>query len=202
MHILLFLYSVYKGCVCEMNKKMLFSDIDDCCVCPFEMDNARKFGSEYKCNGDPNRSPPCEWMDIYGNMTLQEVVDTINNRIYAAEAQAEKEWLAKKAKEDKNKELAKKREQTRLANYSLNKEITRLRKVIRDRESAIQSLSSLHSAFGFANALMEGKDPNNISNNHPQVEVWKEANIRDNERLKLLLKEREQKNKERHNKGK
>lgn len=180
-----------------MAKEMLFKNIDDCDICPFNRDNARKYGSEYSCNGDPNRSHPCEWMDEYGDMTFQEVVDVINGRIYAAEAQAEKEWLAKKAKEEKNKELAKRREETRLANYTLNKEITRLRKLIRDREGAIQSLSSLHSAFGFANAMMEGRDPNTVPTNHPQVETWKEANIRDKLKLEALLKERDKRNKER-----
>lgn len=186
----------------SLNPNALFGDIDDCDICPFCKGNERKFGSEYTCNGDPNHSHPCEWMDEYGDMTLQEVVDVINGKIYAAEAQAEKEWLAKKAKEERQKELAKKREETRFANYSLNKEITRLRKVIRDREGAIQSLSSLHSAFGFANAMMEGRDPNTVSVNHPQVEAWKQANVRDSQLLNELLKERDRRNKERRKQGK
>ncbi len=185
-----------------MGKKMLFRDLEDCDLCPFNRDNEKKYRSEYFCSGDPNHSHPCEWMDDYGDMTLQEVTDAVNAKIYAAEAYYEKQWLAKKAKEDKNKELAKKREQTRSANYQINREITRLRKLIRDRENAIQSLSALHSAFGFANAMMEGRDPNTVPVENEQVCIWKQANIRDKQILEELLKERDRRNRERRNSSK
>ena len=182
-----------------MGRKMLFRDLEDCDLCPFNRDNEKKYGSEYFCSGDPNHSHPCEWMEDYGDMTLQEVANAVNAKIYAAEERYERERLAKKAKEDKNKELAKKRQQTRSANYQINREITRLRKLIRDREGAIQSLSALHSAFGFANAMMEGRDPNTVPVENEQVRIWKEANIRDTQRLNELIKERDRKNKERRN---
>lgn len=179
---------------------MLFKEVDDCDICPFCKGNEKEYGSEFSCTGDPNQSHPCEWMDEYGDMTLQEVVDAVNDKVYAAEAYWEKQWLAKKEKEKKKAELLKKREKTRAENYGLNKEISRLRSLIKRREDAISSLSSLHSAFGIANAIMEGKDPNSISDNHPQILAWKEANIRDTEKLNQLLKERELRNKERRKK--
>ena len=132
-------------------------------------------------------------------MTLLEVAEEMDAKLRRAEAYWDRQYALERERKDKAVAKAKKAEQTRNANYTLNKEITRLRKLIRDRESAIQSLSSLHNAFGFANALMEGRNPDNISENHPQVVAWKQANIRDKQVLDGLLKERDRRNKERRN---
>ena len=107
-----------------------------------------------------------------------------------------------KERKEKAAEQAKKREQTRSANYQINREITRLRKLIRDRESAIQSLSALHNAFGFANAMMEGRNIDTVPIENEQVRIWKQANIRDKQVLEELLKERDRRNKERRNSSK
>jgi integrase len=88
-------------------------------------------------------------------MTLLEVAEEMDAKLRRAEAYWDRQYALERERKEKAAAKAKKAEQTRNANYSLNKEITRLRKLIRDRESAIQSLSALHSAFGFANAMME-----------------------------------------------
>lgn len=184
----------------RLNPKALFGEVDDCSACPFYRDNVKLFDTGYVCHNNPDAFLPCQYMEDYGDMTLLEVAEEMDAKLRRAEAYWDRQYALEKERKEKAAAKAKKAEQTRNANYSLNKEITRLRKLIRDRESAIQSLSALHSAFGFANAMMEGKTPNSISGNHPQILAWKEANIRDTEKLNQLLKERELRNKERRKK--
>ena len=123
-------------------------------------------------------------------------------KLRRAEAYWDRQYQLEKQRKEKATAKAKKAEQTRNANYTLNKEITRLRKLIRDRESAIQSLSALHSAFGFANAMMEGRNIDTVPVENEQVRIWKQANIRDKQVLEELLKERDRRNRERRNSSK
>ena len=181
----------------RLNPNALFGDVDDCSACPFYRDNVKLFDTDYVCHNNLDAFLPCQYMEDYGDMTLTEVAEEMDAKLRRAEAYWDRQYQLEKERKEKAAEQAKKREQTRSANYQINREITRLRKLIRDRESAIQSLSSLHSAFGFANALMEGKDPNNISVENEQIRIWKQANIRDKEVLNLLIKERDRRNKER-----
>lgn len=181
-----------------MNKEMLFSEVDDCDICPFNVNNADRYGSEFSCNGSCDCSHPCEFMEDYEGMTIEEVVAKENERIYKAEAYAEKIWLAKQAKKEHNAEMARKRQQTRLENLCINKEITRLRRVIRKREEAIDSLYSLQNAVAFTNAMMEGREMKKVEECE-QIKAWRLANEGDKKKLAELLKERERRNRERRN---
>lgn len=181
----------------RLNPNALFGDVDDCSACPFYRDNVKFFDCDYVCHNHPDYFLPCHYMEDYGDMTLAEVAEEMDAKQRRADAYWDRQYQLEKERKEKAAEQAKKREQTRSANYQINREITRLRKLIRDRESAIQSLSALHSAFGFANAIMEGRDPNNISVENEQIRIWKQANIRDKEVLNLLIKERDRRNKER-----
>ena len=181
----------------RLNPNALFGEVDDCSACPFYRDNVKLFDTDYVCHNNPDAFLPCQYMEDYGDMTLLEVAEEMDAKLRRAEAYWDRQYQLEKQRKEKAAEQTKKREQTRSANYQINREITRLRKLIRDRESAIQSLSSLHSAFGFANAIMEGKDPNNISVENEQIRIWKQANIRDKEVLNLLIKERDKRNRER-----
>ena len=183
----------------RLNPNALFGDVDDCSACPFYRDNVKLFDSDYICHNNPDAFLPCQYMEDYGDMTLLEVAEEMDSKLRRAEAYWDRQYALERERKEKATEKAKKAEQTRLANYSLNKEITRLRKVIRDREGAIQSLSSLHSAFRFANAMMEGKDPNSVSVENEQIKLWKQANIRDKIKLEELIKERNIRNRERRN---
>ena len=186
----------------RLNPKALFGEVDDCSACPFYRDNVKLFDTDYVCHNNPDAFLPCQYMEDYGAMTLLEVAEEMDAKLRRAEAYWDRQYQVEKQRKEKASMKAKKAEQTRNANYSLNKEITRLRKLIRDRESAIQSLNALHSAFGFANAMMEGRNIDTVPVENEQVRIWKQANIRDKQVLEELLNERDRRNRERRNSSK
>lgn len=184
-----------------LNPNALFGEVDDCSACPFYRDNVKLFDTDYVCHNNPDAFLPCQYMEDYGDMTLLEVAEEMDSRIRRAEAYWDRQYALERERKEKAQEKAKKAEQTRLANYSINKEITRLRKLIRDREYSISRLESLRSAFSITNAMFEGRPYNGDDYpESPQVVVWKKQNEIDKKKLDELIKERNRRNKERNRK--
>lgn len=178
-------------------EKYLFGEIDDCSLCPFYPENADIYRSDIKCNGNPDYSLPCHKMDKYGKMSLHEVVETICLGVWKDK---DRENKLRYEEELKKKEKLEKQRLTRSINRDLNIEISRLRTRIKNRESSIESLISLQGAFSFANAMMahtKEETREEIIERIPQIKVWQDANKKDREKLKELIKERDRRNKER-----
>lgn len=179
---------------------MLFTDVDDCSICPFSRENENLSLSEYICNGHPDSYHPCEWMEKYEGMTCSEVVSSVESSMHEAELYWERRYLAEKEKEEKKAIIAAQRNQSRLENYSLNKEIQRYRKAIKQREASIYRIVSYRSAFNFADTMMgQGKlkERAEIEKEIPQVAVWREEIERYKFKLDELIKERNKRNRER-----
>lgn len=178
----------------------LFEEVDDCSICPFSAvnENDRIFDVVKPCYSHPDYYCPCHYSEKYIGLTNQEVVDIENehfNKIHDGELKYQK-YL--KEKEEKKKKSIEKGKQTRSINYKINHEINRLRSLIRRREEAIASLSSLKDAFSIADAMFSGKYSTDFkSEKHPQVIQWEKDNERDKRVLEELIKEREKRNRER-----
>lgn len=132
-----------------------FREVDDCSVCPFE------WGGKYSeccCHSHPDGYKPCWDMDKYGDMTIEEVIDAVESRLYAAqlhwEEESEKKWVA----QEKKKASQEKRRQTEFENYSLNKELTRLRRGIRKRKEFLSFVGSFATALSFTNQIMNNEE--------------------------------------------
>lgn len=178
-----------------MNKNMLFRDVDDCSICPFACDNADIMGSDFSCNGDPNRSLPCQAMDLYGDYTLEEIVAYTNHQIYKEEEYYDAKLRKEREKIEKNKEQARKRKEAYNRNIDINIEIKAIRRRIVKRNGAISSLSSMVSAFAWTDSMFSGKEVADNSKNNPQIIQWKENNLKDEQRLAYLIEERNKRNK-------
>lgn len=184
-------------------ENMLFSEVDDCSICPFSRENENISDSEYICNGHPDSYHPCEWMEKYEGMTCIEVVSSVENSMHEAEVYWERKYMEEQARAEKKSEIAAQRRKSRLENYSLNKEIQRYRKAIKQREDSIYRLVSYRSAFNFADTMMgqsKLKEREEIENEIPQIAVWREEIERYKLKLDELIKERNKRNRERRKK--
>lgn len=172
-----------------MDKHMLFSDVDDCSICPFFADNAGHFGSDFVCNADFDRtSPPCTRMNQFKGKTLEEAVDEENHEIYSELMESYKRQEKKDAKNAKVKE-------TRSENYGLNKSITELRRKIRKLEEAIACFERLHETMAIIREIETLKKQPNIKSVHPKE--WDEQLAKYKVELNGLVAERDRRNKER-----
>ena len=179
---------------------MLFTEVDDCSICPFFCDNEKISHSEYICNGSPDSYHPCEDMDKYEGMTCTEVVYFVEESMHEAELYWERRYLEEKTHLEKKAAIAAQRNKSRLENYSLNKEIQRYRKAIKQRENSIYRLVSYRSAFNFAGTMIgqsKLKERAEIENEIPQIRVWREEIERYKIKLDELIKERNKRNRER-----
>lgn len=185
-------------------EKYLFGDIDDCELCPFFYLNEKSpYDTMFICSGSPDYWKPCDSMDEYAKMTLSEVVDVVND----VQRTREKRWSdisrEKELKRKKQEEATKKGKATRNENFFINREITRLRKLIRERERSIASMLSIVNAHAITKAMMNGESFKNIEiseDDIPTIVKWKQDNIKDREELEKLILKRKQRNKERNKK--
>lgn len=183
-----------------LNHNLLFKYVDDCSICPFSSYNEGEFMTLHICNGSPDGFHPCERMDDYGEMTLDEVVDEVNEGFHKAEAYWEGQWLAKKEKEERQRSITEKANRTRMANYELNYKIKQLRKRIKHMETYIQTVvankvswSQVNAMFNYGKVISE-KD---VLENDLDIKNLKHKLEEDRKTLCSLIKERDKVNRER-----
>ena len=186
-----------------MDMKQLFSDVSECCECPFSINNSEESGSYWKCQGSNEYSYvegdwPCYDKELYKGKTLEDMVTESNARILAAQEHYYKKEADKKAKKEKQDSITESKRRTRSDNYEINKAISTLRSRIKQMEEAIDSTRRICGAVNFANNMTDRVNGKKCLVDEPsQIKVWEQQVITDKRKLNDLVKEREDRNKER-----
>jgi len=174
---------------------MLFKEIEDCDMCPFNEDGEYEDCCDH--SGSTDKYHPCESMDKWGNMDVEDVAHKIYASRYAYEEHLEREWAEedrlRKAKEEK----AKKAREARMITSSENRQISRLRRQIRNNNKILNFTRSFASAVNMANEMFGCeeriiKKPKNlleIENEKLQAKIDEIDKIR-KEKLKQLRNKR------------
>jgi hypothetical protein len=173
----------------------LFKHINDCDECPFQDDR------EY-CSHSPDGYHPCEFREDFGEKTVEEVQSHISSGIRAYEEHEDRMYEKEQEKKRKDKEAKEKRDRTRWDNYLLNKELTKLKKAIRNKKQFLSRLSAFSSAVAITNHMFSMNDTE-ISIPEPKAKHPFEIQIEQhNERILEINKEKKEKAKQRRIKNK
>jgi len=176
---------------------MLFKEIEDCDTCPFRKDGEYEELCDH--TGNPDKCHPCEMMNTYGNIDIDDITHEIYASHHAYEEHLERKWAEedrlKKAKEEKTR----KARESRWVTYSESRQITRLRRQIRNNNKLLNFTRSFASAvnitnemFGYEKRIIEKqKNPLEIENEKLQAKIDEIDKIR-KEKLKQLREKRKQ----------
>jgi hypothetical protein len=128
---------------------MLYKDLQDCDDCPF-FGEFCKGGMTCSPSGDPIEPPCVNWNDNDDlDVLYHEAVE--GERRYE-EAQ-ERRWKREQEIKRKKEERAKKAKQARWAVWSEQREITQLRKKIKNNERLLSYANAMAKATNFANEM-------------------------------------------------
>lgn len=174
---------------------MLFNEVEDCGICPF------REGGEYEdcCDhsGNPDKCHPCEAIDTYGDMDVEDVA----HEIYAKRLNCEEYLDRKLAEEDRLKkakqEKTRRAKEARDATWNERHQITKLRRQIRNNNKLLSFARSFSFAvnmtnemFGYEERVIEKpKNPLEIENEKLQARIDEIDKVR-KEKLKQLREKR------------
>ena len=175
-----------------------FGDVDDCSICPFFVDNAVEWCSDFICKCNPDGYIPCTRMDEYGDYPLDEVVEMVDSRerakvdYYIRERQREEAIIQKK------KDAVDKRKKTRFENREINSKISTLRSTINNKKIALSKIQSL-IRMGNIMANLEYRENKYNNENELVNRLVAEINAYEKELARLIVV-RDNMNKERRRK--
>ena len=152
-----------------------FYDQYDCENCPVKDD----------CTHHPDKYVPCRDEEF---VTVQDLIEVTSGTITDTEEYYSRLHQEEFEKEEKQKKKNKKSYETRMANYSINKEITKKRRIIRNLHNNISRLNSLSSTFSIVRNMV------NNTSEKPKESVYE---IETKEYVNKLEKELEELIKER-----
>ena len=175
-----------------------FGDVDDCSICPFSVDNADEWNSDFRCNGNPDGYIPCTRMDEFGDYPLDEVVEMVDSR----ERAKVEYYIREREREDailqKKKDAVAKRNKTRFENREINAKISALRSAISNKKIALSKIQSL-IRVGNIMANLEYRDNKYNNENELINRLVAEINAYEKELARLIVV-RDNMNKERRRK--
>lgn len=163
-----------------------FGDVDDCSICPFCIDNADEWNSDFRCNGNPDGYIPCTRMDEFGDFPLDEVVEMVDAR----ERSRVEYHLRERQREDeriqKIKNAVDKRRRTRFENREINAKISALRSAISNKKIALSKIQSL-IRVGNIMANLEYRDNKYNNENELINKLVAEINAYEKELARLIV---------------
>ena len=175
-----------------------FGDVDDCSICPFCIDNADEWGSDFRCNGNPDGYIPCTRMDEFGDFPLDEVVEMVDARERAKVDYYLRERRMEEERQQKVRDAVDKRKKTRFENREINAKISALRSAISNKKIALSKIQSLINV-GNIMANLEYRNRKYNNDNELINRLVAEINAYEKELARLIVV-RDNMNKERRRK--